>query len=415
MQQWKTSLVTAVSSIALVTSLTLPSGCSRATDSTPSRGPEAVAPVEPLNMGMPNEPLSIPVRRDPTAVVVRVDGQVLTQNAVDAEIDQYLAASPAPLSEEDKDQIRPKLEVRVVQGFVIKTLLKNDADRRNIAVVDGDVDEAIQAITSRLPAGETMDTMLQAQGMTLQELRDNLKGEVRIKKLIETQVLTNTVPGEAEIMAFYEQNKDEIVVPESVQARYLLIRTDLSDTAKMRGEKKTKAEELRKKAVEGADFAALAKANSDDEISRDNGGVRVFTRQDVELDPVLAEAAFTRGTNTIGAIVESPMGYHLIQVLEHTAEKAMELGEAKKQVAQFLEKMKKEKAIGAYLEELQSNAKIEYPGEDQAGGRVPAFPNLGKAGPGSGRSATPVAPVEPKPGIAPTPAPEVETTHPPVK
>src|SRR3982751_6605530 len=81
---------------------------------------------------------------------------------------------------------------------------------------------------------------------------------------------------DAEVKKYYETHKAEF---ERVHARHILIRAAGSPLAVRPGEKDltdaealAKAQEIRKKIEAGADFAALAREESDDTGSGSNGG-----------------------------------------------------------------------------------------------------------------------------------------------
>ena len=65
----------------------------------------------------------------------------------------------------------------------------------------------------------------------------------------------------------------------------------------------------------GADFAVLAKANSEDPGSAVHGGDLGFVKRGV-FYPQFEAAAFELTVNEISPVIESPVGYHIIQLLE---------------------------------------------------------------------------------------------------
>lgn len=91
---------------------------------------------------------------------------------------------------------------------------------------------------------------------------------------------------------------------------------------KINGQAKLKAEDLLKKALSGEDFAQLAKDNSEDPGSKNDGGDLDFVKKDAfvpEFDKVLFEGNLQDG-EVYGQIVETQFGWHIIKKIEQRGE-----------------------------------------------------------------------------------------------
>jgi peptidyl-prolyl cis-trans isomerase D len=103
---------------------------------------------------------------------------------------------------------------------------------------------------------------------------------------------------------------------------------------------KAKAEDLLKQLKGGADFAELAKKNSEDTGSAEKGGELGWIVKGQTV-PNFEKAAFSLGPGTLSGIIETEYGYHILQIEEkqtaHTQTfeeaKPQLLAEAKKQAA----------------------------------------------------------------------------------
>lgn len=130
-------------------------------------------------------------------------------------------------------------------------------------------------------------------------------------------LVAKTKADEAAAKAYYDEHKSDYL---QVKARHILIRykgsaVPLKKDAKELTEEEAlaKAKEIRQKLVDGADFATLAKAESDDAGSGANGG-DLGTFGHGRMVPAFEQVAFTNKIGEISEPVKSQFGYHIIQV-----------------------------------------------------------------------------------------------------
>lgn len=144
------------------------------------------------------------------------------------------------------------------------------------------------------------------------ELRDLLSLEYKRNLAIEDYV-KNSITDD-EIQKYYD---DEIIG--DMKVRHILIKPDITDdmSTEEKNEKeeeaKKKAEDLIKQLDEGADFAELAKENSDDTGSASDGGLIDYFNKDDNMDEAFLNASIEleKGKYTEEP-VKSSFGYHII-------------------------------------------------------------------------------------------------------
>lgn len=122
---------------------------------------------------------------------------------------------------------------------------------------------------------------------------------------------------DATLRKYYDDHKADY---ESAKGRHILIRYKGSAVPLRPGTKElteeealAKATELKKKLDGGADFATLAKAESDDTGSGANGG-DLGTFKHGQMVAPFEQAAFSLPVGKISDPVKTPFGYHLIKV-----------------------------------------------------------------------------------------------------
>jgi peptidyl-prolyl cis-trans isomerase C len=122
---------------------------------------------------------------------------------------------------------------------------------------------------------------------------------------------------DAQLKDYYGKNKDKM---DQVKARHILIRTPGSRAPVRPGQKeltddqaKAKDEQIRARLAKGEDFAAVAKAESDDTGSGAQGG-DLGTFGHGQMVPEFDKAAFGLKEGEISQPVKTQFGYHIIQV-----------------------------------------------------------------------------------------------------
>jgi peptidyl-prolyl cis-trans isomerase D len=133
----------------------------------------------------------------------------------------------------------------------------------------------------------------------------------------------------------YESNKHRYTnLEKQVHARHILIKAGSYATPEQKAAAKRQAEELRARAVAGEDFAALARKYSGDAVTAKNGGDFGFLSKGT-MPESFDEALFSMKVGDISDVVETPYGYHIIEVLG-IREGDVPVEEAKRELAQEL-------------------------------------------------------------------------------
>jgi peptidyl-prolyl cis-trans isomerase C len=160
---------------------------------------------------------------------------------------------------------------------------------------------------------------------------------------------------EALLRAFYEAHKSEY---EQIHARHILIRAQGSPVALAPGQKElsdaealAKAQEIRQKLLQGADFAELARTESLDQGSSSKGGDLGFLKRGQTM-PSFEDALFALPAGEISQPVKTTYGYHLIKVEERKPSRTFE------ELRPELENNLASEAARKFLVELKAKTKI---------------------------------------------------------
>jgi peptidyl-prolyl cis-trans isomerase D len=161
-------------------------------------------------------------------------------------------------------------------------------------------------------------------------------------------------PTQQEIQQYFVAHQAEYTVPEQAKSRHILIKVDAGADAKTDAAAKAKAEGILKQLQAGANFADLAKKNSDDPGSKDTGGELGFAQRG-RMVPEFDNALFTQKIGDT-KIVKSQFGYHIVQVEERQQAHSQQLNEVLPTIQATLIRQKAAQAEDNYARVLTSEA-----------------------------------------------------------
>lgn len=168
---------------------------------------------------------------------------------------------------------------------------------------------------------------------------------------------------DAQLLAAYNRDQDRFRTQERSNVRHILISTQNKspeETAKL----KTKAEGILKQLQGGADFAELAKANSEDPVSGAKGGELGWIVRGQTV-PNFEAAAFALKPKELSNLVSTEFGFHIIQVLERENARVRPFDEVKSTLALDLKRERVNEMIQKVIDDARKEL-IKSPAQADA-------------------------------------------------
>lgn len=268
-------------SLILLLSLAL-AACGGGT--TPDANPTAPAATQPPPVV--NTPVVIPTDPSGQPVVAIVNGQSITQST----FERAVARRQAELNAATPEALRAE----VLNQLIEQILIEQGAQLLNISISDEQLQAEIQSNKELAGSDQAWTDWLNANQYTPEEFAASLR----------TTLVTNLVRDQL--------TADLAGIVRQVHARHILLRTEQD------------AKDTLARLQAGEDFAALAGALSQDEVTRAQGGDLGWFTADELLVPTLAQAAFALQPGQIAGPVPTELGYHVIQTIEF-AEREVDL------------------------------------------------------------------------------------------
>ncbi len=324
-----------------------------------SEEPVRIKGVEtpPVQGAPPGPSATPPAPLKPGDIVASVDGTNLTKEALDREWSQKMKEIQAKVPKDKINQVSANLRRSLVDDFIVRTLLTNEVNRRRITVTEEEVNAAMERVKEGLPRGMTMEEMMRKAGLTPAKLREEIVLGIKVNKMVAAEGSRKPAPTPKEIAEFYRKNKERFKISETVRVRHILVGVEKGDNAEVKAQKRQKAENIRRQLLEGADFDKLARLYSDCPSKADGGDLGYFSRG--QMVKPFEDAAFRQAKREIGPVVETPYGYHIIQVLEKKPPRTHPLDdEAKARITAFLKEQKRYETFEEIMDRLKAKARI---------------------------------------------------------
>jgi peptidyl-prolyl cis-trans isomerase C len=294
-----------------------------------------------------------PAPGDPAAVV---NGTTITQKALAFET-QRMIEQMARQGQVPNEEIMPKVREDVLNRMIEEELLFQDSQAKEIKVPDARVTEELASIKQRFPSEKEYQDALAGIDMNEADLTRKIKRGMAIEQLIKNHVIKGTDVSDAESRAFYDQNTNMFQKPEQIQARHILIKMEGDVTKEQKAEALTKIEMVRKKALDGEDFAALASEYSEGPSSAKGGDLGYFSRG--QMVKPFDDAAFALEPGKVSEVVETQFGYHIIEVTDRQPASVVSYETAQAQIVERLKQEKSRREIRQYIDTLLAKADIK--------------------------------------------------------
>lgn len=258
------------------------------------------------------------------------------------------------LSTNPQGLLKNLANVNFGERFVITNALLQDTAR--IGVSGGELKKELDTIKERfgLQKKEDYDRFLTQVGYTDSQLRDELRDQIRINKRIE-EIQKKAEPTDAEMQLYFELNRDQYKNEERVQARQIVL-----------DDKATADKIFAQVSAPGADFAAIAKANS--KLNADQGGALGAEAGKSEPGPVtrvvfpnaVADAVFKLRDGQISKPIEAGGRFYIVKVERYLPASDVTFEEVKDRVKEDAKRIKGQGALEAYIEDLRAKANVKF-------------------------------------------------------
>ena len=248
-------------------------------------------------------------------------------------------------------------ESSLVGLLIDRELLYQRAQQRGIAISHKWVERALAELKDKIDGAARMNAYLKKIDLDEAQLRERISKGLIIRRLLHREVIRQIKVSEREMQAFYKKHPDFFIRRDEIRVRQIFIAADRSEDASSRGQALLRIQSIQNQLKQGANFTVLALEYSEDPSKARGGDLGYLERN--QMIPAFADAAFALQPGQISDIVETPLGYHLIQLVDRIPSKQMAYRNARRKIERTLRRNKEEAAVADYLAQLKRQAVIK--------------------------------------------------------
>jgi peptidyl-prolyl cis-trans isomerase SurA len=248
-------------------------------------------------------------------IVAVVDNEIILQSELNFQASLYA-------SQRGEDPNSPDLKKQILNSLIDEKLVYAQAELDSIQVTENEIsqriDYQIQVLQQQYGSTQNIEKLY---GMSIErikrELRDDVKKNLMVQRLREKN-FASLEASRRDVEDFFQTYKDSIgSIPEKLKIYHIFVNPKTN--SRLKTKYRDFAQAILDSIKAGASFEEMAKKYSEDPGSAEYGGDLGFVKRGV-FYPEFESVAFAMKEGEISGVVESPVGFHIIQLIERRGE-----------------------------------------------------------------------------------------------
>jgi len=298
-------------------------------------------------------------------VWAEVDGKPVYRE----QVERYYRSRVATGSDAGNPEQALSFKLNILNELISNQILVAHAARSKITASEAEVDTKVAEFQSPY-SPEEFRKKLADQGLAPASLRDEVRQNLIITKLITKEIVSRVAVTDREIAEYFARNQATFNVPETqyhlaqiavTPVAEAQVRNTKNDDAKNPQVAERKITALYARLRAGEDFATVAQEYSEDVRTASGGGDMGFIPVSaLASNPQLRQAITSLKVGEITGILRAPDGYHILKLMgrEEAGQRELSNPQVASAIRQTLMNEREQLLKAAYLEDLRNRAKV---------------------------------------------------------
>lgn len=291
-------------------------------------------------------------------IVAVVNDEVITQSELNGAFEPYQAKIETSYSGAGRDKALTEARETLLNRMIDNLLLEQQARKARIVIQDEEVNNAIKDLLARRKISQ--DDMLKAleqEGTTLEAYKKGVLDQLMRIRLIQREIKSQVAVSDEEIGEYYSKHREEYEGKDAVRIKQILLPLPKGDDPAAKEKLRADAGAIHKRLMAGEPFDLLSGRYSQGPAAAAGGDIGYIEKGLILRE--VEEVAFSLPLNQISGIIESPVGFHIIQVIDRRGGGIKSIESVRGEIREKIDQEKMEKKFGEWLDNLRMRSHIE--------------------------------------------------------
>lgn len=291
-------------------------------------------------------------------IVAVVNDEVITLSELNNAFEPYQERFTATYQGPDREKALGESRMAFLNRMIDNLLMEQESRKTGVAVRDEEVTDAINdMLKQRKITQDQFLKALQQEGTALEAYRKDVRDQLVRLKLIRRDIKSKVAVTDEEIGAYYRKHREDYEGKEAVRIRQILLPLPRAESRDAKEKLRAEAEAIRKRLANGEPFEELAARFSQGPAAAEGGDIGYIEKGIIHSE--VEDVAFSLPRNEISGVIESAVGFHIIQVMDRRGAGLKAIESVREEIREKIDREKMEKRFEEWLEELRKKSHIE--------------------------------------------------------
>jgi parvulin-like peptidyl-prolyl isomerase len=305
--------------------------------------------------------LCAPVRAEVVDKIIAViNDEIITLYEFNTAFEPYRKNIENTYKGTDKESVMKETKEAFLQRLIDNILMEQEAKKAGAGIIVKD--EEVMAVLQDVLTKQKISLQeylknLAREGNSLEAVKKEIRGQMMRARLLRREIKSKILVSDEEIGEYYNKNRRDYEGKETVRIKQLLLLLPPNANETIKAKMKNQALQLHKRVKDGESFDLLIVKYSQGPAAAQGGDVGFIERG--TIIPEVEAAAFKLPVGQISEVIESSVGFHIIQVLDKKGAGLKPIAAVREEIKTKIEDEKLENKFDEWIASVRAKSHIE--------------------------------------------------------